>query len=199
MGAYRQFMAQAQRAVTCTLADRAREARDAPMQLPSAEALLKWQQKMADNQVRAEELRRRVLDFGRCPRVCAPAAFTPAEELDKAIHAAMHGDGPRVGHRGSLYRRELRLAEDVVPAQMLAITHKPGVSWLDRYITGTLVSSPGDRSKDPLRRTSMLFVDGADRLLAVSDRERKNILQTSRTSRARLRSSWSARPNWPPR
>lgn len=60
---------------------------------------------------------------------------------------------------------------------MLAITHKPGASWLDRYITSTLVQSPGDRSKDPLRRTSMLFVDGADRLLEVNDRERRTTLQ----------------------
>ena len=168
------FMAQAQRAITCTLVDRARETRDTPRRLPSAEAL----QRRQEEKVADEALRQRVREFGgHCPRICAPAAFAPEAELDRAIHAAMHGDGHREKREDAVYRHAVEAAKGVVPAQMLAITHKPEANWLDRYITGTLVRSHGDRSRDPLRRTQLLFVDGADRLLAVSDRDRRTILQ----------------------
>ncbi len=174
----KRFMLQAQRAATCTLVDRAREARDAPLQLQSSEARQRQEQERAEAKVRAQDFRQRVRDFGHCPRVCAPVIFAPpVDDLTKTIHASMHGDERLPDPRESWYRYEVEKAAEVEPAVMSTSHNKPGSNWVSQHILGALPDSRGNRSDDPLRRTSLAFVDRADRLLQVSDRERRAILQ----------------------
>lgn len=175
----RRFMLQAQRAATCALFDRAREARDAPLQLLSSEARQLRERERADARARSEDYRRQVQDFGHCPRVCAPAVFAPpVEDLTATIHASMHGDGRREDLRDRQFRYDMEWASEVEPAVMSANDQRVGSrTWISRHVLAALPDSPGNRSDDAMRRTSMVFVDRADRLLELSPRERGSVLQ----------------------
>ena len=174
------FASQAQRSVACSLIEHAREERDAPRMLLSREATERLQTEKAEMEARARDLRQRVRDFGSCPRICSPAALVPEENLDAAINAALHGDGRRESREESMYRYRVAQAQEIAPTTTVSITQKPASNWLGNWLNRNLVDSPGDRSDDPLRRTGMLLVNRADRLLKIGDSERGLIIEDLR-------------------
>ena len=172
----KRVIGQLKRAVACDLVEQARARRDAPLPLPSTE-ILRRAAEQADRFAREQaDSRRRVRDFGSCPRICSPASFVPEENLDEAIHAAMHGTGRRESFQDAQFRRAAEDADKVVPAQVIPLQGGETARHVGDLIGHALFNTPGDRSNDPLRRTRLLFLDRADRLLTLRDKERTEIL-----------------------
>ena len=95
---------------------------------------------------------RMVREFGSCPAICHPAAWVPEHLIRLAIHES----------------------QSVRPAVRMQLAMRPdrdGVSFGDH-----VWRSPGNVTHHRTRRTSILMVDDADRLLAVPATCRRDVL-----------------------
>ena len=94
-----------------------------------------------------------VRHYGACPGMCRPARWVPGSVVDRAL-------------------REAVMTHPTLAVSMVPRPDKNG---------GTMGSpawhSPGNVTAHPTRRTSVCFVDDADRLLAVSPSRRRDTLE----------------------
>lgn len=150
----RRFAVQAARSSACDAVREAEERLAAQMRtIPSPETFAlrdtAWARFRRFEAMPEDE---RVRRFGLCLHVCRPAEFLPEAELIAA----------------------LKRAEDAVPVGLGTMT--PRTRDADQVAYQHEWSSIGYRERDPLRRTSLFFVDGADHLLLVSANKRSSFI-----------------------
>ena len=122
----------------------------------ATEALPDKEEGMTPTLVRAAWVQRMVRDHGGCPSFCQPAGWLPDGDLDRAIEASLRE------HPSAAVDMSMR--PDAQPFMG---------SWVWR--------SPGNQTHDAVRRTSLVFVDRADRLLALSAPKRRACLEYMRS------------------
>ncbi len=98
----------------------------------------------------------RVRRFGHCPHVCRPVEILPRAQFELAMERAQDADPVAIG----------------------AMTPRPKL--VGAFLGGNVWYSRGNRSRDPLRRTSMFFVEDADHLARLSDAKRADMLDEMR-------------------
>ena len=91
-------------------------------------------------------------EFGSCPQICSPAAWVPEHLIREAV-------------------REAQSIRPAVRMQLAMRPDKDGVSFGD-----WVWRSSGNATHHRTRRTSVLLVDDADRLLAVPASRRRDVL-----------------------
>ncbi len=156
----RRFAAQAQRSAACDalrdVEERCARETGTP-KIPSPEHFEARDQSWARyREFRAMSPEERVRRFGRCPHVCRPVEILPKQQFQSEVARLGTADPVGIGE--------------------MPLRPKRAKEFMQRDVWNTR----GNWSGDPLRRTSLFFVDDADHLTRLSEARRTDVLEEMR-------------------